>query len=453
MAKYTWGTLLALYDRLSLRDRLRLRALNEYICLPPELSDAIKIPVLMLELIETVRDILRQLQMLITEEVKLSRGGISGRILVKLIAKHYPSNVPIAVTRTVIETAANLLTVITILEVLDKLYSLIDGLSSYKVSSALEPLQRRIIKRLRDAIGLCGYLLHDPFLRPLVPKARAISRSPAKIRELEQRVRLELIQRPREYRAYRKLLRLRRSLHEQLRIMIEISRDREFIKSLTLDIRPDKLYELFCFTLLLQTIVESLDVKEAHIDQRGRVLILECHPRRPKGRPSSLRVRIAYNAIPQDIESRFRAARAYGILNHELDASSLHGLPDTLMLIEKESPPRKRIVIDYKYTRDLSYLVQARFKALAYLYEFSAHNAVLITPSPISSSLEDEEIMEHEGFYRSAVRHKGAIIELENGRRLILVYIDPLPKLMNENINAVRKLMAYIMTEETRQSP
>ena len=62
MAEYTWVTLLALCERLQLKQNLRFRVLSDFIEVPRELSDVIKISALLLSLLESTRKILRRIQ-------------------------------------------------------------------------------------------------------------------------------------------------------------------------------------------------------------------------------------------------------------------------------------------------------------------------------------------------------------------------------------------------------
>jgi len=265
-------------------------------------------------------------------------------------------------------------------------------------------------------------------------------RKPEQIEGIEHRVRLDFMRKPREYRTYKRLLELRDRLRERLNIASRLTQDKGFLKSLVLEIKAEKLYELFAFTLLLHIIVEDLiDVNTAHIDREGRVLSLEgTH----KQTGDEISLKIAYNAIPQDLVSRVQHAKARGILDRELDTSRLVGLPDTIILLECGSRSR-RIIIDYKYTRDISYLIQARFKALAYIYEFNADYAAIIAPTPRNEvSYEDEEVLDHRGFYASTIAHRGAVIYLDEARCLAIIYIDPSREAQSCNYEVLRKFLS-----------
>jgi hypothetical protein len=87
-------------------------------------------------------------------------------------------------------------------------------------------------------------------------------------------------------------------------------------------------------------------------------------------------------------------------------------------------------------------LSQARFKALAYLYEFDADCAVVVAPTPKKGSKEDEEAFEHKGFYDETVRYGGAYISIDsNGKILAIVYADPRRDAVESSLKALRAII------------
>ena len=58
MSRYVWGTLLALYDRLGLSNRLKLRNVSNDLEVDPELAEALKVTALFYRLLEAVKRVL-----------------------------------------------------------------------------------------------------------------------------------------------------------------------------------------------------------------------------------------------------------------------------------------------------------------------------------------------------------------------------------------------------------
>ena len=108
---------------------------------------------------------------------------------------------------------------------------------------------------------------------------------------------------------------------------------------------------------------------------------------------------------------------------------------------------RRLLLLDYKYTDDYRYLSQARFKALAYLYEFDADCAVVVAPTPKKGSEEDEEAFEHKGFYDETVRYGGAYISIDsNGKILAIVYADPRRDAVESPLKALRAIINLLFS-------
>jgi len=431
MVEYTWQTLLALYERLHISENLRLRNVDSDIVVSGVPAEALKTVAILGELSDAVNEVLRRLQVVTVEEVDVEQGAIRGRVLTGLSAKYWPVALPVVATKVSLETPANLLLVVTLLEVKKRVTGLLERIPK-EVSPEIDPLRRVVVERLEGLVQRCDRLLSEPTLKPLTIKAVRFVDDERRVAKLEEQVREDSLRRPREYRAYDKFLRLRRELHENLRVIEE---DVKTISELlpTLKISREKLYELFGFTLVLECIFSIFGgVHDVKVDSSGRVLSIY---------RNGERIDISYNALPQSVESRLKTARYYGILDGEIKVDGLGGLPDTIA-VRRRDDKRKLVVIDYKYTRDLSYLVQSRFKVYSYLNEFNADAAILVAPTPTNGLYSDEEAYEQRGFYLTAREYSGAIIKIDdNGKMLALVYVDPQEGCLERSKSALRKVL------------
>ena len=115
---------------------------------------------------------------------------------------------------------------------------------------------------------------------------------------------------------------------------------------------------------------------------------------------------------------------------------------------------RRLLVVDYKYTRDVRYLVDSRFKVYSYLHEFNADCAVIVAPRPkegtgIEVTGMDEEVHEQCGFYLGVVPYGGAIIEIDDdGKMLALVYVDPDRDSLEKTKCALTKVLKASLLQE-----
>ncbi len=438
MANYTWPTLLSLYEKLRLHKHIVFRNVdpNSYIELPVEASEPLKMLKMLMDLFHIVKNILQRMQRTIIEDVRLTSGDIRGKILANLVAKYLPTAIPVKITSLSVNTPANVLLTSTVLEISDKLYDVKKVIQALNTSVIMRPLKDFLLKKIDELISLCNTILMDPMLHSLIPHSKLMVRNPKKLKELEAQVRFEATVRPREYQAYMKLLEFRERLKENVRILEGIKCNK-LQESLLLDIGGSKLYELFCFTLFLDSLVEIIqnDQKlKVDVDEKGQVITLTI---------SDCTINIAYNAIPRGVGSRLRHAKVYGLIKNSLKVSKLGGLPDTMILI-KRGDEERRIVIDYKYTDDLGYIVQARFKALAYLYEFDADISVIIAKTPKNAEIPDEEVVDAKDFYRTIVTRGGACIVINHetkGKILVIAYVNPTEDWMDLNRMVMRSLI------------
>jgi len=393
---------------------------------------------LALTLFDVVRGILRRMQRLFVEQIELT-DRVRGRVVTSLAARYMPSAIPVKVTSISLATPANLLLVSTVLEVEERLRRVIRELEGLNHSLVMSPVKEIAVRKLKGLIDLLSRILSDPMLKPLIQDSKRILGNSRKIKELEKVVKLEIRLRPREYSHYARLLELREGLSNGIGIIERFWCRGDGRRMLTLQIEGDKLYELFCFTMLLNSVISTLngDVS-VNVDDRGQIILI----RNPK-----CEVRMAYNTIPSGVGSIMRTAKVYGLIDDSISPSRLGGLPDTIVLATRDGI-RRRVVIDYKYTDDLSYIVQSRFKALAYLYEFDADVSIVIAKPPKVAQKIDEEVVELGDFYGKIADYGGARIVVNNrsdGKTLVIAYLTPRRESMNMNEKVVRSLVEMMI--------
>ena len=435
MANYAWRTLIALYERLELEDRLKLRSVDRDLEVGGDAAAALKLLRAVRELSAVVREILRRMAATLVQELEVS-GSAKGRVAVGLAAKHMPRELPVVRARLELETPANLLLAATLVEVRDRILELIRWLPA--AAPETKPLRELAEERLRGLLCTCEYLLYEPALRPLLAKAQLLAADRRRLAELEERVELDALRRPRELRAYRRLLELRKRLREGVRLLgREVERLGE---ALALRLAPEKLYELYGFSILLQALAEALGLRRASVDRGGRELRLETE---------AGAVSVFYNVLPEGVESRVAKARAVGLIDGEVRrelVEALRGLPDTIV-VKAAGGSRKLLLLDYKYTREYRYLSQARFKALAYIYEFNADCGVVVAPTPSEGGWEDEEAHDHRGFYDEIAKRGGASILIDsNGKILAVVYADPCESAAESALRALKAAVKLVLT-------
>ncbi|MGB9704262.1 MAG: hypothetical protein ACPL3C_02340 [Pyrobaculum sp.] len=101
------------------------------------------------------------------------------------------------------------------------------------------------------------------------------------------------------------------------------------------------------------------------------------------------------------------------------DASLHRGRPD--VFVEDGSV---KIVVEAKFSTSPSYIALGRFKAMAYMYEYSADAGILIFPA-IEGVPTDEEERSIAELYKYVEKEGVATLHLRDGRNLHLIRIDP----------------------------
>jgi hypothetical protein len=442
MANYAWATLLALYDKYQLTGKLKLRNLKSDIVLGGEIATSLKLLRSIIELSETVKEILRRMHAELVEEIEITQGSIHGKIVTSLVAKYKPNGIPVRRERIEFENPANLLLVATLLEAEKRLMKLIQSLSYSNPTT--EKLREIAVDKLQSLIFECEQILSVPELRPLIPKGNLIVENTLQLEEIEKKVSYEAMTHPREYKAYQKLLTIRRYLKNDLSLLDRETK--ELADTLLLKLSKSKIYELFALAFILNYLDETFKPSEVKIPQRdkevdGRGLIFS---------GANGDITVLYNIISEDIPSKLSKAKALGLLDGPIRedlVKKLGGLPDIVILLSFNGQ-KKRLIFECKYTRSINYLVQARFKALSYLYEFDAHAVTIMSPPPLSYHLpattaslkrtsenveedsstngEDEETDQQRGFYVGIAEYGGASININsNGKIFAILYLDP----------------------------
>jgi len=442
MAECVWDTLAYLYDRLSLRKHLKFRVVNKDLVFEPETADLLRIPIFLNDLLDVMKNVFRRLQFTVLEQEEVVSYVIRGKVDVKRSAKYFPQALSVRRQLITIETPANLLLAATAIEVYEKLLNVYNRLVSSPVSSAMQPLRDLAVRRISDALTFAWVIMQDPVVRQLLRSAKELVLRPEKLDRLEREVWNEARLRPREFGAYVELLKLR----ERLRKPLAATTLEGVKEALAIDLTSGKLYELYCFTKLLYILVEQLEVKDAKLNQDDRVLKIDA-----RYGDKNVQLTISYNVIPKSVKSRVQEAEAKGLLGDGVSPSVLKGLPDTIIKVESDSK-NVVIIVDYKYSRATNYLTEARFKALAYLYEFNANGVVIMSPSPTGKDkeVEDEEVEDQSKFYTSIKGYGGAklfINKNREGKFLIFAYINPEKEKEDRNAEIMRKIMEIMLQQ------
>jgi hypothetical protein len=495
MANYAWATLLALYDKYQLTGKLKLRSLKYDILLGGEIATSLKLLRSIIELSEIVKEILRRMHAELVEEMEITQGSIRGKIVTSLVAKYKPKGIPIRRERIEFENPANLLLVATLLEVEKRLMKLIQSLSYSNPTT--EKLREIAVDKLQSLIVECERILSVPELRPLIPKGNLIAENTLQLEEIEKKVSYEAVTHPREYKAYQKLLTIRRYLKNDLRVLEKETK--ELADILLLNLSESKIYELFALAFILNYLDETFKPSEVKIPPRdeevyGRGLIFS---------GANGEIKVLYNISSNYIHSKLSNAEAHVLLKaRDLQDRSigedivkkLGGLPD-IVIIHSFNGQDKILIFECKYTRKVNYLVQARFKAISYLYEFDANAVTIISPSPHSNYLsstsiptsrrgisenagrnsqtegDDEETEEQGGFYvgiaeyggvsikimdemedkrkdnNDNINDKGKISKNSHGKIFAILYLDPTEEGIDRSKKALDNLFREIHPE------
>jgi hypothetical protein len=103
-----------------------------------------------------------------------------------------------------------------------------------------------------------------------------------------------------------------------------------------------------------------------------------------------------------------------------------------------------KVVIEAKFSNTLPYLTQARFKTLAYVYEYNADAGILVYPGPITGRGMDSEERYTRKILDIAKKKGGLEITLATGKKLIIL---PMPPTKTEtNIEKMARILASLLS-------
>jgi len=291
-----------------------------------------------------------------------------------------------------------------------------------------------VVEDLRECIERFKQRIDELQRRPLLRAVSASMKRPCRLvktlrREIERRMWV-----PRWVKELLKLIdtitEIRREL-EELKTVI-LHRGGSEMKTLSAVIRywAWRLYELYVALLILDTL-KSLGAEIVGRDLR-RVLVVF--------RNSVFSIYLG----SQLSNSRISRAEARWLENGEVPRDVLEkcrGRPDIAMV-----SARPLLVVEAKFSRSPSYLSAARFKIMAYAYEYEPYAAILAFPGVSSRVIavdrEDEETIE---LLREAEKRNGIVMDLRNGSKLCVVPITPSREREQRAGEALRKVLSMVL--------
>jgi hypothetical protein len=125
------------------------------------------------------------------------------------------------------------------------------------------------------------------------------------------------------------------------------------------------------------------------------------------------------------------------VLNKD-ELKNLAGKPDIGVYNEV------KVVIEAKFSNTLHYLTQARFKALAYIYEYNADAGILVYPGPITGRGMDSEERYTRKILDDARKKGGLEITLATGKKLIILPMSPTET--EVNIEKMTRILASLLS-------
>ena len=200
-----------------------------------------------------------------------------------------------------------------------------------------------------------------------------------------------------------------------------------------------RLYELYVLYVMIRSL-KSLFGGRVVIRASDREFLFEIRNN------EKLRVLLLYNVKP--IEKSVKSILALGqvstISGKSLSDRSILvnacGIPDIVLKINDSV-----IVCEVKFSRNVSYLTQARFKVLAYMREYNAKIGILVFPGlGIRQMSADDEDIETARLVEYASREQGLKLKLADSSCMYIVPIVPLPEKEFENIDTFRKVFNEI---------
>ena len=191
-----------------------------------------------------------------------------------------------------------------------------------------------------------------------------------------------------------------------------------------------RLYELYVLYILLQAIARLTPIKYVKLDGEKHQL----HIVLPNGR----KLIVLYN---QPLENSVLAhAKAQWMTDGSIASETIQKMRGKPDITVKTSNNAKLVILEAKFSNNPVYLSAARFKILAYTYEYQAQTAILVYPTPpIKTSLDLEEA-EIAGMLEEAYKKNGMKIELKN-TTLYILPIVPHKSRLRKNIQILQKAL------------
>ncbi len=199
-----------------------------------------------------------------------------------------------------------------------------------------------------------------------------------------------------------------------------------------------RLYEIYVLKLVMNVLKSMFPL--VRVRCRGRKFLIELYDNR---------ISVLYNMPPRSegVPSRVGDGKAQGVLRDSLPRDVLEhsaGRPD-ITIIKYTNEGRRVIVIETKFSTSPSYLTQARFKLLAYMYEYRAALGILAFPGVIRSrgAFEEEE-EETVRLLKGAVERGGVELTLLNGARAYLLPIEPARRSEHKNMEILWRALQLL---------
>jgi len=189
-----------------------------------------------------------------------------------------------------------------------------------------------------------------------------------------------------------------------------------------------RLYEVYVYLITVTAVVRALEGSIADILKRGVKVYYDY----------GKSLVIVYSKKPgasiiENAQAKWLSEEA--VSRDEL--VKLAGRPDVGVYNEV------KVIIEAKFGNSLPYLTQARFKTLAYLYEYNANAGILAYPGPITGKGIDHEEQYTGKLLRKASKKGGLEIKLAQDKKL---YILPLlPTETQSNIEKMQKIIKALL--------
>ena len=207
-------------------------------------------------------------------------------------------------------------------------------------------------------------------------------------------------------------------------------------RKLALRMFLEKLYELYVLYIVLQAFS-----KLGNIEAKEDSMLV-------KPNKKDRQIRIFYNSVPRvngTPLSRVALGKSEQLDTYNLE--KLAGIPDITLVAGN----KVEAVIEVKHSRSTSYLSLARFKTLAYIYEYNANAGILIYPGLRNPKRTNELTILDEEYKTSQIimekaEEKGYItIRLEDDASLYIVPLTPEEQQEQNNINKIHKILNDII--------